>query len=410
MRIAIRSKLLIDGTGKEPIENGVLVVDGNKIVDVGPPQEVSIPFDAQIIDCSNETVLPGLVDSHIHVALDSTINESVTEQHSRPESVKALRAYMSLQKDLEAGVITVRALGDGSDVDKHVRDAINRGEIEGPRVLAAVQAIRPTHGTAPNTAVSADGVDGVRYYTRKAIFQGADVIKLFVSNVCIGHTHLDYLRGDLTQVPAFTKDEIQVAVEEAHRAGLKVAAHAIGGPALRWALEAGVDSVEHANLIEEQDIDLFLRSGAYLSDPNLHLFFDNEIGFESDGNLTHKWSDLPDWWRNKVRIAREQTRRVQAQALKAGVKFALGTDLNHGGLWKEAKYFVEVLGATEMEAVLAITRNGAELCGLADKTGTLERGKNADIIAVGGNPLDRIDHLKDVRLVIKEGKILRKKG
>ena len=145
----------------------------------------------------------------------------------------------------------------------------------------------------------------------------------------------------------------------------------IGGDVVRWALEAGFASLEHANLIEE-DIPLFLKTGAYISDPNLILFFDPVRGFETPTNKTHKWEDLPEWWHEKVRRSREQTRRVMSKALKAGVKFALGTDLNHTLLWLECKYFIEEIGATNMQALFAVTRDSAELLGLADEIGTLE--------------------------------------
>lgn len=145
--------------------------------------------------------------------------------------------------------------------------------------------------------------------------------------------------------------------------GIKVAAHCIGGIAIRWGLEAGIDSMEHANLIEEEDIPYFLKHNAFISDPNLHLFFDPVKGFESPTNKTHKWEQLPAWWHEKVRKAKEQTRRVMPKALKAGVKFALGTDLNHGQLWLECKYFVQEIGATPMQAILAVTKNCSELLG-----------------------------------------------
>jgi imidazolonepropionase-like amidohydrolase len=252
----------------------------------------------------------------------------------------------------------------------------------------------------------ADGLYEVRKATRQAIFMGADVIKVFATNISQGDSYLDYLRGDLTGVPAYSREELEIIAKEAHLAGLKVAAHAIGGPGVRWALEAGIDSIEHGNLIEEDDIEVFLRTGGFLSDPNLHLFFDPEQGFESPGNRTHKWEDLPEWWHQKVRLARERTRIVHGKALQAGVKIALATDLNHGNLWKEAKYFVECIGATEMQAIQAVTRNGAELCGMESEIGTLEKGKIADIISIKGNPLTDITDLRKVNLIMKEGEIL----
>jgi len=407
MLLVIKGKLLIDGTGTPPVLDGAVLVEGDRIVEVGKLENLHFPSNTRIINRGHETLLPGMVDSHIHIAIDSTINESVSLQQERPDSLKALRGYKSLQKDLMSGVTTVRSLGDGSDVAKIIRDAIERGEISGPRVLACILALRPSHGTAPKTAICADGVDELRRRTRESIAMGADVIKIFASNIIRGDTHLDYLKGDLTGVAAYTKEEMAVVAEEAHRAGIKVAAHAIGGPALRWALQAGIDSVEHANLMCEEDIKVFLETGGFLSDPNLHLFFDPEIGFESEGNQTHPWRELPEWWHEKVRLAREQTRTVMSKAVKMGVKFALGTDLNHGGLWKEAKYFVQDLGATETEAIRAITKNGAELCGLENQIGTLEKGKLGDIISVNGNPLEKIEYLQDVQFVVKEGRVVK---
>lgn len=130
-------------------------------------------------------------------------------------------------------------------------------------------------------------------------------------------------------------------------------------------------------------------------------------GFESPHNKSWVWEELPDWWHEKVYRARENTKRVMGKALRDGVKFALATDLNHGGLWLEAKYFVEEIGASPMEAVLACTRNGADCCGILDETGTVEPGKYADIISLPGNPLERIDHLEKTAFVMKQGEVIR---
>ncbi len=409
MESYITASLLIDGTGAGPVKDPVVVVEGTKIREVGTRSSIRIPPGAQVIDRGAEILLPGLVDSHCHAGEDSKRPESIREQHLKPDPLRAIRGATSLLHDLKCGATTMRLLGDGGGfIDKILRDAINSGEIVGPRLLVACLAVRPSHGTAPEISqgIGADGVNEVRKRVRQAIFYGADVIKLFTSNISNGDTFLDYLKGDLTQVAAYTKEEMAVAVEEAHRSGKKVAAHCIGGMAIPWGLEAGIDSFEHANLMEEDDIPLFLKHGAYISDPNLHLFFDPIKGFESPHNRSWVWNDLPEWWHAKVRRAREQTKRVFGKALAAGVKFALGTDLNHGGLWLEAKYFCSEIGATPMQAILACTRNGAECCGILEETGTVESGKLADIISVGGNPLENIENLKNVKMVMKAGAVV----
>ncbi|QNL45733.1 amidohydrolase family protein [Oscillibacter hominis] len=410
MKTYLKARLLIDGTGADPIENPVLVMEGDRITEVGPSSRIEIPSGAAVIDRGDEVLIPGLIDSHCHAGEDSKRGESVREQHTKPDAHRALRGYVSLHSDLMCGVTTMRLLGDGGGfIDKILRDSINCGELVGPRLLVCCLPIRPSHGTAPEIAefVGADGVDEVRKRVRQAIFHGADVIKLFTSNISNGDTFLDYLKGDLTGVAAYTKEEMAVAVEEAHRCGKKVAAHCIGGPAIRWGLEAGIDSLEHVNLMEESDIPYFLQYGGYISDPNLHLFFDPVKGFESPLNKSWVWDDLPDWWHQKVWKSRENTRRVMGKALKEGVKFALATDLNHGGLWLEAKYFVQEIGATPMQALQACTRNGADCCGILEETGTLEAGKYADVVSLAGNPLENIEHLKDVRMVVKQGTLIR---
>ncbi len=407
MTYVVCCKLLIDGTGKEPVEDAAVVLEDGRVVATGKRSEISSPPSAVKVDCTSLTVLPGFIDAHVHATEDAAIEEPIMEQYLKSPALRGVRACKALLRDLTSGVTTVRLLGDGLDgFDLGLKDAVARGELCGPRILACVSAIRPSFGTAPEIGIPADGVDEVRTVVRKLVAKGADVIKLFATNVCRGTSYLDYLMGDLTKVPAYTYDEIAAAVEEAHRAGVKVAAHALGGEGLRWCMKAGIDSVEHANLLEDRDIEIFLETGTYLSDPNLQLFFDPESGFESNLNRTHKWNELPDWWHQKVRWSRENTRTLMSKAVRAGVKFALGTDLNHGSMWKEATYFVEELGASEMQAISAFTKDSAILCGLEDSLGTLESGKTADLVAVRGNPIKNIRALKDVELVMKGGKIV----
>jgi imidazolonepropionase-like amidohydrolase len=401
MTIAIRGKELIDGTGHPPIEGGIVVIEDERIVQVGGPQQVTIPPEAEVIDCSDQTLLPGLIDSHTHVVLrlsekPESGTPSVSTQMQQDTIRMALRASMNMRLDLKSGVTTMRVLGDPEGIDFRIRDAIAAGDIPGPRLLVAGRALRPSHGWGVEGVPPADGVDQIRAAVRQNIAMGADVIKIFVTNFRQGTSDEAYMKADLTRVPIYTRAEIEAAVEEAHRVGVKVAAHALGGPGLREALEAGVDSIEHANLMEEQDIELFLETGAWLSDPNLVVIFD-KMGLES---LT--WWQYPEWQR-KVSFARENTRALIPRAIKAGVRFALGVDPCHGFLWKEAQYMVE-LGISEMDVLLAITKHGAELCGVEDKVGTLEVGKLADVISVYGNPLEDIKCLQNVGLIMKAGK------
>ncbi len=232
---------------------------------------------------------------------------------------------------------------------------------------------------------------------RQNYSMGADVVKLFVTGVSNGDTDEDYRRGGFTQVPAYSRKELFAAIGEAHDLGMKVAGHAIGGPAMRWAMEAGIDSVEHANMLEEQDIEYFVKYGTRLSSPNLQELFDEETGFQARENYKE------DWWRTKVIEATRLSEKYMPQAIKSGVKICLSVDSTHGFLWKEVKYLVSIIGASNTEALLAVTKNSAELLGMEDSIGTIEKGKLADIISVRGDPLKDITVLKDVSLVMKDG-------
>lgn len=397
MKTYIKSKLLISDPEKPPIPQGIVVFENGKITDVGSPQSIEVPAGSTVVDCTADTVMPGLIDSHCHITANSKYRMTLKEQHTIDLPTAVLRGSMNLRSDLAAGVTTMRTLGDIGDVELRFRDAIQREEIPGPRLVICIRALRPSHGTAPFLATAADGPDEIRKMIRQNFSMGANVVKLFVSNVSNGLTDQDYRRGDLTQVPAYSREELFAAIGEAHDLGMRVAGHAIGGPAMRWAMEAGIDSVEHANMLEEQDIEYLVKYGTRISDPNLQLFFDDETGFSSRENYKQ------DWWREKVIAARKMTEDYLPKAMQAGVKVCLAVDSTHSFLWKEAKYLA-ALAASNIEALKAVTKNNAELLGMQDSIGTLESGKLADIIAVRGDPLKDITVLKDVRLVIKGGK------
>jgi imidazolonepropionase-like amidohydrolase len=397
MTIAIKSKQLIVDAGEPPIPHGVVLVEGRLIKAIGSPESVQIPPDAEVIDCSGDTVMPGMIDSHIHITANNKYKVPLFDHYTIDLPTAVMRGVMSIRDDLASGVTTMRTLGDRADVEVRVRDAVERGEIAGPRLVACIRALRPSHGTATLLAHPADGADEIKRCIRENFALGANVVKLFVSNVANGESFIDYIQGDLTRVPAYSKEEIAAAVEQAKFLGMSVACHAIGGPAMRWAMEAGVDSVEHANLMEEQDLEYFERYGTFLSDPNLHLFFDDEVGFRSFGTWQY------DWWRCKVLEATECTAKYLPEVVRRGGKVCLAGDSTHANLWREAKYMVQ-LGCSTRDALLAVTRNSAELLRMADKIGTLHPGKYADVISVHGDPLADITALRQVGLVMKDGK------
>ncbi|MHC1770275.1 MAG: amidohydrolase family protein [Flexilinea sp.] len=397
MKKFIKSKQLLFDVEIPPIPQGILVYEDDRILEIGSLETIEIPNDCPVIDCSEDTVMPGLIDSHCHITGNSKYRITLKESHTIGLPTAMIRGTMNLREDLATGVTTMRTLGDVEDVELHFREAERRKEIESPRLIISIRALRPSHGTAPFLGFAADGVDEIRKRIRENFSMGADVVKLFISNVSNGLTDVDYRRGDLTQVPAYTREELFAAIGQAHDLGMKVAGHAIGGPAMRWAMEAGIDSVEHANMLEEQDIEYFVKYGTYLSDPNLQLFFDDETGFSSRDNFKQPW------WREKVLAARKMSEDYIPLAMRAGTKVCLAVDSTHAFLWKEVKYLAALSGSN-IESLKAVTKNSAELLGMQDSIGTLEKGKFADIISVKGDPLTDITVLKDVNLVIHDGK------
>jgi len=392
----IKSGLLIVHPDQEPIPRGIVVVDGDRVINVGHESEVNVPPGAEAVDCSAWTVMPGLIDAHVHITINNRFQLPLSAHFDLDETTATLRGAMNLRSDLATGVTTMRTLGDRLGVEKAFQGAIDRGEVVGPRLKVCVRALRPSHGTAPFLCYPADSPEELELKIRENFSQGADWTKLFITNVRQGDTFEDYIRGDLTDVAAYSKEEIETAITVSHDLGIPVAAHAIGGDAMRWGMEVGIDSIEHANLLTEEDVDLFVKSGAYLSDPNLQLFFDNDIGFESFE--TWKW----DWWRERVEKARELTAKNLPAAVRAGVKVCLGTDSTHATLWREAKELVG-LGMSEVDALKAVTINTAEMLEMADQVGHLNVGALADVIAVKGNPLEDIESLQRVKIVMKDG-------
>ena len=259
--ITVKCRRLIYDVDEEPIDEAAVVVTGDRIEWVGPAQDAPSRDGEDVVDLGSQFVLPGLVDSHAHISANMALRGTLEEQHEVDLVTASLRGVANLSEDLASGVTTMRTLGGPDKLEARFRDAIRAGVIKGPRLQIAIRMLRPTHGTANFVEITADGTDELRHRIRETFYFGADWLKIFATNVMHGETMEDYLRGDLTGVPGYSRDEISFAVDEAHAIGMKVAAHAIGGPAVRWAIEAGVDSIEHGDLIDEADVDLFVKHG-----------------------------------------------------------------------------------------------------------------------------------------------------
>ena len=381
-RILVRGKILIDGLGSPPVEQGCVIIEGERILAVGREEKIRMGGITRTLDCSDQTLMPGLIDCHNHLSLDSTLDNYLYRMNdSIPELT--LRATATMAVDLQAGVTTSRCLGDKGFLDVECKKAVNSGLVPGPHLLIATRGIRAFHGHG-FVGYPFGGIEQIRTAVRENLSAGADLIKIYITGT---------LRGPKGIPSYFSKEEIQVAVDEAHRVGIPVATHCIGGIGLEWALETGIDTIEHGYFLTDKEINLLAKSESWLVMTPSIFFTEARIRTLPphliEGHLQH----------------RDEVGQRMKAAIQAGVKFAVGTDGMHGGLAQEIQYLMD-FGATANQALMAATYSAAEVCRLEDSIGTLEPGKFGDLIGVEGNPLKDIGALKRVKTVISRGKII----
>jgi imidazolonepropionase-like amidohydrolase len=401
-RIAIRAGRLIDGRGGPPVANAVIIIEGERITAVGPG--LTIPAGARVIDLSSSTVLPGLIDAHTHVTTQpSDYYEDIFRK--TPIDV-AIKAHVYAKRTLDAGFTTIRDVGSGEFIDVALRNAINRGDVPGPRIQAATLTVGSTGGHGDLTGFSpylkfgtfsgvADGVDDIRKLVRFEVKNGADVIKMIASAGVLSEE-------ESVGAPQYSQAEMNAVVEEAAMWGRKVAAHAHGTEAIKRAIRAGVASVEHASLIDDEGLRLAKERGTYLV---MDIYNDDYIMAE------YKRLGYPQKILDKeAKVGRTQRENFR-RAVQAGAKLAFGTDAGvypHGWNGKQFAKMVE-WGLTPMQAIQTATANAADLLGWADRVGSVQPGRFADIVAVGGDPLKDIRELERVRFVMKGGVVYKEK-
>jgi imidazolonepropionase-like amidohydrolase len=382
--ILVTGARLIDGTGRPPVEHAAVLVEAGRIAAIGPRAAIAVPPGAEVIDRGGETLLPGLVDAHTHLSIVPGLGNQGGQLRSNAAQAM-LRAIPNMRRDLLSGVTTMRVVGEEHFLDIDIRDAVAAGRIPGPRLLVATRPIAARHGHG--TALTAsDGPEEIRRHIRENLAAGADLIKFFAT----GGTSSTRAAVDTC---FYAPEEIRLIVAEAHRDGRPVAVHAHGGPAIRWCVEAGVDTIEHGKLATAEDFALMRAAGTWLIANNAITYHPEGIEGGDGGNPRIM---------EKLLINRGRVPGTFRLALDSGVKWALGTDSMHGLLWYEAMKAVE-FGATTEQALAAITSRAAEAIGLLDQIGTLEVGKRADIVSVRGNPLADITALREVGLVMKDG-------
>jgi imidazolonepropionase-like amidohydrolase len=380
----------------------VAVADGH----VGAAAFEGAPADTPVLDLRERFVLPGLIDAHVHLTSDRAGVEGALADFTDSPAAKAYEAAENARKTLAAGFTTVRNLGDRDGVTLALRDAIARGSQPGPRILDAARGISTTaghmdsangvrddlHDALPRQNVC-DGADACRRAVREQVQRGADVIKIATTAGVNSRINAGLGRQ-------MFEDEARALVETAHLYGKKVAVHAHGNDGIALALAAGADSIEHGTLMEDDSIALFKRHGAYYV-PTLSTINGYKERLAANPNAYTPEVRVKIEWR--IGVTGKSLRRAHA----AGVKIAFGTDAGvskHGRNAEEFALMVEH-GMTPAEAIRAATRGGADLLGLADTIGSLESGKQADLIAVTGNPLQDVRVLERVDLVMKGGRV-----
>ena len=406
-RTLVHAGRLLDVELGDLLDDRVIVLEGARIVDVvsqGP-----VESDARVIDLRDRTVLPGLIDCHAHLIGDLDTGQGYASLVMRTAAQEAMSGVRNARDTLEAGVTSVRDVGTfRAFVDCALRDAIDAGDVVGPRMLCAGAYVTVSGGGGDVTGLAPDvdavvpvdlrfgvsnSVDEVRRTVRRILAGGADFIKVIATGAVL-------TEGTTPGAAEFSEDEIRAAVDEAALIGTHVAAHAHGAEGIKRAVRAGVRSIEHGSLMDDQAIELMASRGTYL------------VADVYDGDWIAEEGARSGWSAAVMRKNEETTdaqREAFTKAVKAGVKIAYGTDSGvypHRFVARQFAYMVR-LGQTPAEAIRSATSVAAELMGWQDRVGSIVPGKLADLIAVEGDPLDDVSVLEDVRFVMKGGRVVR---
>ena len=395
VRTLVRAGKVLDvHTGKETAGQ-TIIVTGERITAIAATAQTPLQAGDKEIDLTRYTIMPGLIDVHTHLTMAT--NFDPYWELSMTPGKEAIIGVENAKVTLEAGFTSVRNVGAGAYTDVALRDEINAGRIPGPHMQASGPALGITGGHMDENLLPfeyhvtaegvADGIAAVQQKVRQNIKYGADVIKIGASGGVLS-------KGDDPQASQYTLEEMKAIVADAHRLGRKVAAHAHGAQAIAWASEAGVDSIDHGSYIDETAIKIMKEHGTYLV-PTAYLV-----------DWVKQFGHLPDLYQQKMTDVGAAMKANHKKAIQAGVKIALGTDAAvypHGLNAHELDVYVSSYGMTPLAAIQSATLNAADLMGWTDRTGSLDAGKWADLIAVEGDPLGDVKILQHVPFVMKSG-------
>jgi imidazolonepropionase-like amidohydrolase len=397
MALVVHNATLIDGTERDPIDHAAVVIEGPRILAAGAEATISRPADARLLDADGGTIIPGLLNLHDHISRKG-LRVPATGLSFRDEGARlmgqssdflALLSARNVLAELRSGVTTIRDFGLAGSSPFAVRRAIDEGVIPGPRLRVAGQPVCITGGHAHQWSREADGPDEVRKAVREQLRAGADCVKLMASAGLIGFP------DENPEAPEFTIEELRAGVEEAHNAHKRAAAHAYPTEAIRRAVRAGIDSIEHGVYLDEESVEMMRQAEVALV-PTIsglvHLAFQFQ-SIEEDA--------LYQEVMNRVIAPQQQSIRMAAEA---DLRIGTGSD-TAGELVEELELIQDAAGFSNLACIRAATRVSAEIAGLERRLGTLEPGKFADLVVVQGQPHERLGDLRRPRWVIRDGRV-----
>ena len=385
MKTVIYNCFLIDGISAEVQENAYVVIENEKIKEVGIG-EIDLSEADQVVDAKGRYLLPGLIDCHVHLVWDGS-EDPQKKIHYLDESTVALQAYSNAIATLKEGITTVRDVASPKNSVLNLRNVINSKMLPGPTIIASGPAICMTGGHVHYLGKEADGVDNVRKATREVMKDGADLVKVMATGGI-------YTFGEEPGSPQLNTDELKAAVEEAHKKNKKVAAHAEGLLGIKNCLEAGVDTIEHGIYADDEALEMMKEKGTFLVPTMIvmkRLATDDRI---------------PEWALEKAKHVVEPHQQMLEKAVKLGVKIATGTDcgspVTPPEYYHDELLIMEKAGMSPMEVIHASTRIASECLGLEDR-GVLTSGMYADLLIVDKNPIENLEILKEQKQVMKNG-------